>query len=112
MQATGSYRCQGDCGGVPAHTPSLVPGVVSKLRPHGFSRTARSGSIFAPPSARPEWLEGNFVRHEPPWKTALVTGASGGIGGCIARECAQRGMRVVAVGRNPESLQALRAGTH
>ena len=46
------------------------------------------------------------MQHQFLWKTALVTGASGGIGGCIARECAKRGMRVVAVGR------ALRAASH
>jgi short-subunit dehydrogenase len=52
---------------------------------------------------------GGTMRLQVPWKTALVTGASGGIGGCIAHECAKRGMRVVAVGRNRESLEALRA---
>jgi len=40
-------------------------------------------------------------------KKALVTGASGGIGGAIAERLAQRGAEVVITGRKPEPLYAL-----
>ncbi|KAJ2230013.1 hypothetical protein IWW45_005956 [Coemansia sp. RSA 485] len=40
-------------------------------------------------------------------KTALVTGASGGIGRAISEELAWRGAQVVATGRNNVQLQAL-----
>ncbi|WP_460020513.1 3-oxoacyl-[acyl-carrier-protein] reductase [Magnetospira thiophila] len=42
-------------------------------------------------------------------KTALVTGASGGIGGAIARALHQAGARVALSGRNRESLDRLAA---
>jgi 3-oxoacyl-[acyl-carrier protein] reductase len=42
-------------------------------------------------------------------RTALVTGASGGIGGAIARALAQRGARVALSGTRMEALEALRA---
>ncbi|MBL1146780.1 MAG: 3-oxoacyl-[acyl-carrier-protein] reductase [Pseudomonadota bacterium] len=40
-------------------------------------------------------------------KKALVTGASGGIGGAIAKRLAQQGADVVITGRKPEPLYAL-----
>lgn len=40
-------------------------------------------------------------------KKALVTGASGGIGGAIAQRLAQQGAEVVITGRKPEPLAAL-----
>ncbi|KAI8319337.1 3-oxoacyl-reductase [Martensiomyces pterosporus] len=40
-------------------------------------------------------------------KTALVTGATGGIGGAIAEELARRGARVVLSGRNTDKLSSL-----
>jgi retinol dehydrogenase 14 len=39
--------------------------------------------------------------------TAVVTGASSGIGAAAALELARRGMRVVAVGRDPERVAAI-----
>ncbi len=42
-------------------------------------------------------------------KTALVTGASGGIGGAIARAFATQGARVALSGTRVEALEALRA---
>lgn len=41
-------------------------------------------------------------------KTALVTGASGGIGLVTARELARRGARVIIVARNPDKLERAR----
>src|SRR5439155_24290868 len=40
-------------------------------------------------------------------RTALVTGASSGIGAATVAELARRGMRVLATGRNPAALEAL-----
>jgi 3-oxoacyl-[acyl-carrier protein] reductase len=42
-------------------------------------------------------------------KTALVTGASGGIGGAIARALHNRGANIVVSGTREEALQALKA---
>ena len=43
-------------------------------------------------------------------QVALVTGASGGIGGAIARSLHGAGARVVLAGRRKEALEALAAG--
>ncbi len=40
-------------------------------------------------------------------RTAVVTGASGGIGAEVARELSRRGWRVAVVGRNPERTHAV-----
>lgn len=40
-------------------------------------------------------------------KTAVVTGATSGIGQVVATELARRGMRVVVVGRDPARIEAL-----
>ena len=42
-------------------------------------------------------------------QTIIITGASDGIGAAAARELAQRGERVVLVGRSPEKTEALAA---
>jgi 3-oxoacyl-[acyl-carrier protein] reductase len=42
-------------------------------------------------------------------RTALVTGASGGIGGAIARQLHRQGARVVLTGRRQDALEALAA---
>ncbi len=41
-------------------------------------------------------------------RTAIVTGATEGIGRAIALGLVQEGVRVIAVGRAPEKLAALR----
>ncbi len=40
-------------------------------------------------------------------RVAIVTGASGGIGGCTAQALAERGVKVALLGRNPEKLGSL-----
>jgi len=44
----------------------------------------------------------------PPWSTALVTGASSGLGRGLALWLARRGVRVFAAARREEALRALR----
>ena len=42
-------------------------------------------------------------------KVAIVTGASGGIGGAVAEELSRLGVKVVATGRNGDNLKKLAA---
>lgn len=60
-------------------------------------------------AARPEWRFGRAQyeerRIEP--KTALVSGATSGIGAQVALQLASRGFRVVGIGRSAEKARAL-----
>lgn len=64
-------------------------------------------------SVRPEWRFGEApyeARSIDP-RTALVTGATSGIGAQVALELRRRGFQVVGVGRSPEKARALEAAT-
>lgn len=50
-----------------------------------------------------EWMADHANRAG---KTAIVTGASAGIGAVVARELARQGWRVIAMGRNPDRAEA------
>ena len=43
------------------------------------------------------------------YKTAVITGASRGIGAATARAMTERGMKVIAIGRSADALEALKA---
>ena len=45
-------------------------------------------------------------------KTALVTGASRGIGAAVTRALSEMGIAVTAIGRSEDALAALAAETH
>src|SRR5258707_5933357 len=72
-------------GSLPAHRPLYPKTTSGRVRaPLGFSN--RSGM------------------HDP--RAILITGASGGIGGALARGYAASGVRLALTGRNAERLQA------
>lgn len=64
-------------------------------------------------ATRPHWTFGDAVYDDdatvPP--VAVVTGATSGIGACVAMELARRGYRVLGIGRSPVGARALEA-TH
>lgn len=62
-------------------------------------------------AARPDWRFGEAPYDsrsiEP--RTALVSGATSGIGAQVAQELSRRGFRVIGIGRSPQKARALEA---
>ncbi len=88
--------------------------------PRGFHRTLsrrrRSGEAAAGPEGAGDALSRRLVRRPRPsrrqglrMQTALVTGATSGIGYAIAEALAASGRRVLALGRQADALQKLAA---
>lgn len=62
---------------------------------------------------RPEWRFGSRAYDERPVspRTALVTGATSGIGAEVALELARRGFAVIGIGRSQEKARAIEAAS-
>jgi NAD(P)-dependent dehydrogenase (short-subunit alcohol dehydrogenase family) len=60
-------------------------------------------------AARPDWRfgEGPYETRAIEPRTALVSGATSGIGAQVAQELCRRGFRVVGIGRSPQKARAL-----
>ncbi|MBC7986976.1 MAG: 3-oxoacyl-[acyl-carrier-protein] reductase [Sphingomonadaceae bacterium] len=71
----------------------------------GHRRIASDYTPFAPSR---ESRIGNRTMFDLQGKTALVTGASGGIGSAIAKALAERGARLAVSGSNGEKLESFR----
>lgn len=78
---------------------------------------SRSNRLISPSSLRPIFVpHSTFTRalstqpKPPPLKTAIITGASGGIGSAIARRFAKEGHSCILVGRNTSRLDTLLRG--
>lgn len=62
-------------------------------------------------AARPDWRfgEGPYETRSIEPRTALVSGATSGIGAQVAQELSRRGFRVIGIGRSPQKARALEA---
>src|SRR5579884_1059425 len=89
----GPAECTTSTGGVANHGWPLAPLAV-------FSR-----SEYHPASAD-LWRRG-LMKRTLPGRRLLITGASGGIGRCLAEQAAARGARVALTARSADLLQEL-----
>lgn len=71
--------------------------------------TAIAAVLVAEQVARPSWRFGaaTFAERSIEPRTAVVTGATSGIGAEVARQLTRRGFRVVGLGRNAERARQL-----
>lgn len=62
-------------------------------------------------AARPDWRfgEASYETRSIEPRTALVSGATSGIGAQVAQELSRRGFRVIGIGRSPQKAHALEA---
>ena len=72
--------------------------------------SAKIGSFLFEKFTRPQtWgIEENLVEKYGKW--AIITGATGGIGGAFAHEFARRGMNILIIARNPKKLEETKEG--
>ena len=73
--------------------------------------TAIAAVAAAEWAARPDWRFGEeqYETRSIEPRTALVSGATSGIGAQVAQELSRRGFRVIGIGRSPQKARALGA---